>query len=97
MSQQINELALSKNLSSIEPRSQSPLRIALFGFGTVGSSVARILAESKPEGVELTHVFNRGVARKRVDWDSVNRDLERRRGGRAGVGRGRDCGTRRRA
>jgi homoserine dehydrogenase len=45
-----------------------PLRIALFGFGTVGSSVARILAESKPQGLELTHIFNRGVARKRVPW-----------------------------
>lgn len=45
-----------------------PLRIALFGFGTVGSSVARILVESKPVGLELTHIFNRGVARKRVDW-----------------------------
>jgi hypothetical protein len=33
-----------------------PLRIALFGFGTVASSVARILVESKPEGLELTHV-----------------------------------------
>jgi len=51
-----------------EPRKQRPLRIALFGFGTVGSSVARILVESRPEGLELTHVFNRGVARKRVDW-----------------------------
>jgi homoserine dehydrogenase len=47
---------------------QRPLRIALFGFGTVGSSVARILVESKPEGLELTQVFNRGVARKRVVW-----------------------------
>ena len=47
---------------------RQPLRIALFGFGTVGSSVARILAESKPEGLELTHIFNRGVSRKRVDW-----------------------------
>ncbi len=45
-----------------------PLRIAIFGFGTVGSSVARILTESRPEGLELTHVFNRGVGRKRVDW-----------------------------
>jgi homoserine dehydrogenase len=44
------------------------LRIALFGFGTVGSSVARILSESKPEGLHLTHVFNRNVARKRADW-----------------------------
>jgi homoserine dehydrogenase len=44
------------------------LRIALFGFGTVGSSVARILVESKPQGLELTHVFNRNVTRKRVPW-----------------------------
>ena len=46
----------------------SPLRIALFGFGTVGSSVARILLESKPESLAITHVFNRNVARKRTDW-----------------------------
>ena len=49
-----------------------PVRIAIFGFGTVGSSVARILVESKPEGLELTHVFNRGVARKRADWTPAN-------------------------
>ncbi len=55
--------------SCAEPcRTQRPLRIALFGFGTVGSSVARILIETKPEGLELTHIFNRNVARKRVDW-----------------------------
>jgi homoserine dehydrogenase len=51
-----------------ESRGQRPLRIALFGFGTVGSSVARILVESEPQGLELTHVFNRDVKRKRVDW-----------------------------
>jgi homoserine dehydrogenase len=51
-----------------ESHVRRPLRIALFGFGTVGSSVARILVESKPEGLELTHVFNRNVARKKVDW-----------------------------
>jgi homoserine dehydrogenase len=50
-----------------KPRIQ-PLRIAIFGFGTVGSSAARILVESKPAGLELTHVYNRDVARKRVDW-----------------------------
>jgi homoserine dehydrogenase len=54
--------------STLEPRLQRPLRIALFGFGTVGSSVARILVESQPHGLELTHIFNRGVERKRVDW-----------------------------
>ena len=46
------------------------LRVGLLGFGTVGASVARILAE-RPEladFVQLTHVFNRGVARKRAAW-----------------------------
>jgi homoserine dehydrogenase len=44
------------------------LKLALLGFGTVGSSVARILEERKPAGLTLTHIYNRGVARKRVDW-----------------------------
>jgi homoserine dehydrogenase len=42
--------------------------VALLGFGTVGRAVARILCEQPPPGVRLTHVFNRGVARKRVEW-----------------------------
>jgi homoserine dehydrogenase len=49
---------------------RKPLRVALLGFGTVGGSVARILVE-RPElaaQVELTHVFNRGVERKRTSW-----------------------------
>ena len=68
---QIEESAANIGPSSAapsEPRNHRPLRIALFGFGTVGSSVARILVESKPRELELTHVFNRDVARKRVDW-----------------------------
>ena len=56
-------------LSSSQVSSSSrPLRVAIFGFGTVGSSVARILVESSPSGLELTHIVNRRVARKRVDW-----------------------------
>jgi homoserine dehydrogenase len=51
-----------------ESRVARPLRIAIFGFGTVGSSVAKILADLRPPELELTHVFNRGVARKRVGW-----------------------------
>ena len=43
-------------------------KVAVLGFGTVGSSVAKILCDLKPRGVELTHVFNRNVARKRVAW-----------------------------
>jgi homoserine dehydrogenase len=52
------------------PESRAPLRVALLGFGTVGASVARILVE-RPELANrllLTHVFNRGVSRKRADW-----------------------------
>jgi homoserine dehydrogenase len=59
---------ISESTNASEPRLQRPLRIALFGFGTVGSSVARILVESKPRELELTHIFNRDVARKKVDW-----------------------------
>jgi homoserine dehydrogenase len=54
--------------SALDFRAQRPLRIALFGFGTVGSSVARILVESKPEVLELTHIYVRSVARRHVDW-----------------------------
>lgn len=68
----MSEVNRSPHIASTHtiPESPSfhPLRIALLGFGTVGSSVARILAESKPAGLELTQVFNRNVARKRVDW-----------------------------
>ncbi len=42
--------------------------VALLGFGTVGSSVARILCEHANAHLRLTHVFNRSVARKKVDW-----------------------------
>ena len=44
------------------------MKVALLGFGTVGSSVARILCDLQPEGVELSDIFNRGVARKIVSW-----------------------------
>ena len=66
MSQSSSEISAVE--SCIDAHRKRPLRIALFGFGTVGASVVRILVESKPEGLELTHIFNRGVARKRVDW-----------------------------
>lgn len=54
---------------SAKPPSR-PLRVALLGFGTVGQSVARILAD-RPElsdRLQLTHVYNRSVSRKRADW-----------------------------
>lgn len=65
-------VSVGEKENSAPGASRKKLRIALFGFGTVGSSVARILVESKPHGLELTHVFNRNVARKRVDWAPKN-------------------------
>ncbi len=49
-------------------------KVAILGFGTVGSSVARILLDGPAASeLELTHVYNRNVARKRAAWvrDSV--------------------------
>ncbi len=46
----------------------APARVALMGFGTVGQSVARILCSGEVPQVQLTHIFNRDVTRKRVDW-----------------------------
>jgi len=62
------KLQVSQVNDSASAPAKRPLRIAIFGFGTVGSSVARILVESEPRELEITHVFNRGVARKRADW-----------------------------
>lgn len=45
-----------------------PARVALMGFGTVGQSVARILCSGEVPQVQLTHIFNRNVDRKKVDW-----------------------------
>jgi homoserine dehydrogenase len=52
-----------KSASSLSP--QASVKVALLGFGTVGSSVAGVLASLKLPGVELTHIYNRDVARKR--------------------------------
>lgn len=74
MSSDFNSLVDIATVPVAEP-GRRPLRVALLGFGTVGASVARILVE-RPElagRVQLTHVFNRDVARKRASWvpDSV--------------------------
>jgi homoserine dehydrogenase len=56
---QTKRAAVKKN------RANSVVRVALLGFGTVGGAVARVLAASRFQGVELTHIFNRNVDRKR--------------------------------
>jgi homoserine dehydrogenase len=56
--------------SRAESLRKAPLKVALLGFGTVGASVARILVERPglANRLQLTHVFNRSVSRKRADW-----------------------------
>ena len=44
------------------------LKIAIAGFGTVGRSVVKLLLQEANDCFELTHIFNRGVSRKKVDW-----------------------------
>jgi len=47
-------------------KQQPTVKVALLGFGTVGSSVAAVLAAQKFPGIQLTHIFNRDVERKRT-------------------------------
>src|SRR5277367_5124644 len=55
----------TKRVAAKKNKSDSTVKVALLGFGTVGASVARVLAVSRFQGVELTHIFNRNPARKR--------------------------------
>src|SRR4030095_13466664 len=52
----------------------SPLTVAIFGFGTVGRSVAKVLSSGIHPSLTLSMVCNRGVERKKVDW--VPRDVD---------------------
>ena len=68
MPSQVKSSVSNEGVSVVGSNGRPPLRIALFGFGTVGSSVARILLESTPEELQLTHIFNRNVERKKANW-----------------------------
>jgi len=65
---EVNDSVSPHEVSDQKPCNGHPLRIALFGFGTVAGSVARILVESRPQALELTHIYSRSLARRRVDW-----------------------------
>jgi homoserine dehydrogenase len=45
-------------------------KIAILGFGTVGASVAKAIDLLAVPGVEVTHVYNRSVARKRASAEA---------------------------
>ncbi len=55
-------------LANVGPRPAAPpavVNIALLGFGTVGSCFAEVLAAKASNQLRITHVFNRGIERKR--------------------------------
>ena len=64
----VYDLKISEVLPEKSSDRTSAQKVAILGFGTVGTSVARILCDLQPAGLQLTHIFNRDVARKRVDW-----------------------------
>jgi homoserine dehydrogenase len=45
---------------------QNVTRVALIGFGTVGSSVAKLLATLQLPNLRLTHIYNRNITRKQT-------------------------------
>lgn len=54
--------------TSISEAGASPPRVALVGFGTVGSAVAKILCERGDGSLRLTHICNRKIERKKQPW-----------------------------
>jgi len=58
----------TKPKTAQKPAKGVSFKVAILGFGTVGSSVARILSRRAIPGMHLTHVFNRNIHRKKVDW-----------------------------
>ena len=46
--------------------SEKILNVGLLGFGTVGSSFAEVLAASGRTDIRITHVYNRGIERKKT-------------------------------
>jgi len=62
-------LATTTAFDQASPAPIQALKVAILGFGTVGSAVARILCDQPEHSpLKLTHVFNRNVAKKKVDW-----------------------------
>ena len=52
----------------LEPIPDTRCRVAIVGFGTVGSAVARLLHQRRQGDLRLTHICNRNVGRKKVSW-----------------------------
>jgi homoserine dehydrogenase len=57
---------LAKSVTATPPI-HKPLKVALLGFGTVGRSVAKLLTLTDSGPLRLTHIYNRQIARKKID------------------------------
>lgn len=70
----LNEPAKRPPLASRRNDFLPACKVAIVGFGTVGRAVGDILSRTPLPQLRLTHVLNRRVERKRVDWTpkSVN-------------------------
>ena len=68
LSSDSNSAVVNADATSRRATGQQECKVAILGFGTVGSSVARILSERHATGLHLTHIYNRNVERKRVEW-----------------------------
>jgi homoserine dehydrogenase len=64
--------ALSRH-HHLQPIPDVRCRVAIVGFGTVGSAVARLLQQDRHGELLLTHICNRNVTRKKVNW--LSRDV----------------------
>ena len=64
----LTHLASDSSELPTSPRLVKTLEVAIIGFGTVGSSVARILIERPITGLKLGFIANRNIERKRVSW-----------------------------
>ena len=54
------------NVGAGQQTPTSPVNIALLGFGTVGSCFAEVLHAANAPNLRITHIYNRGVERKRT-------------------------------
>ena len=68
MAQSTESVSRTKPAPQKQPDAGRKLKIGLVGFGTVGRSVAKLLSRDAAGPFLLTHVCNRNVQRKKVDW-----------------------------
>ena len=64
----INSRDVTSGQENNSASSPETLTVAIVGFGTVGQAATHILCARDDGRLQLTHICNRNVERKRVDW-----------------------------